>query len=617
MFESSIGSIYVSFFFALLICAAYCTTYCAPFQPHIETNSNLYARKCEQDRRGFSAVQMKGIDGIKCTLQCRASVWTIAPMRRGLRSAFNERRGGAGGVLRICAGENGGGAKSRAETDAVGTMVAYSFHSPRTARRRMFRRLRRTGRRQRHGSVPLNCTARYVGRDLIQLISIMLSTLNQHIVQNKMLPENRHRIVIVGGGAGGLELATRLGDKLGEGAQSRVILVDRSATHLWKPLLHEVAAGSMDANAHHLEFIQGVLLDLDRGRYTITISSLTDEEGVEILPAREIEYDTLVLAIGSTTNFFGVPGAREHALAVDTVAQAEYFRRRLIGACMRAQNYLSDPAADADQRPQVNIVIIGGGATGVELSAELRNTAQVLGAYGLHKLDPRNDIRITIVEAGARILLPLPERIADETARLLGQLNIGIMAGEKVTQVQARAVLTASGISMPADLTVWAGGIQVPKILTEVGLPGNRLGQAIVAQTLQTIIDPDIFAFGDCASCPWPEKGKSVPPRAQAAHQQAVFLYRALTMRLQGKPLPTFTYHDHGSLVSLGHFDAVGNLMGKFIGRSLKVQGLLARLLYLSLYRQHSIALHGFFRTFLDTVSQWLRRRTTPRVKLH
>src|SRR3569832_529335 len=197
MFESSIGSIYVSFFFALLICAAYCTTYCAPFQPHIETNSYLYARKCEQDRRGFSAVQMKGIDGIKCPLQCRASVWTIAPMRRGLRTTFNEQHESTEDNKHKNTKEKKDSTKTRAETDAVGTMVAYSFHSPRTARRRLFRRLRRTGRRQRHGSVPLNCTARYVGRDLIQLISIMLSTLNQHIVQNKMLPENRHRIVIV------------------------------------------------------------------------------------------------------------------------------------------------------------------------------------------------------------------------------------------------------------------------------------------------------------------------------------------------------------------------------------------------------------------------------------
>lgn len=435
-----------------------------------------------------------------------------------------------------------------------------------------------------------------------------------------------HRIVIVGGGAGGLELATRLGDKLTRSGRAMVVLADRSPTHLWKPLLHEVAAGSMDANAnqleyvaqarwHHFEFQQGDLTGLDRARKTITLSAVRDQEGVEILPQREIAYDTLVLAIGSVTNFFGTPGAAAHAIAVDTVNEAEHFHRRLIAACMRTQNRLGD--AGHQQRPHVDIVIIGGGATGVELSAELRNTAQVLGAYGLHHLDPRRDVRITIIEAGPRILGPLPEYIARETAQTLQRLDIRLLTGEKVTEVRSDAVLTASGKAVPADLIVWAAGIQVPPVLADCGLPVNKLGQVLVSQTLQTEIDPDIFAFGDCASCPWPQTGKTVPPRAQAAHQQARFLYHALQRRLAGEPPGRFTYRDRGSLVSLGRFNAVGNLMGKLIGKSVLVEGTLARLLYMSLYRSHLIALHGVIRMALDTLAQWARRKTSPRVKLH
>lgn len=435
-----------------------------------------------------------------------------------------------------------------------------------------------------------------------------------------------HRIVIVGGGAGGVQLATRLGDRMGKHRKAQVILVDRIATHLWKPLLHEVAAGSMDANSHqleyaaqarwhHFEFQQGSLSGLNRANKTITVSAVRDEDDVEILPQREIAYHTLILSIGSETNFFGVPGASEYTIAIDTVAQAERFRRRMIAACMRAQNRLGNQAGR--DRPHVNIVIIGAGATGVELSAELRSTAQVLGAYGLHRLDPQQDISITIIEAGPRILAPLPERIAQETATLLQHLNIEILVSEKVTEVQAHAVLTASGKTLPTDLTVWAGGIQVPKILSDVGLPVNRLGQVIVSQTLQTIIDPDIFAFGDCASCPWPEKSMMVPPRAQAAHQQAALLYRSVQRRLEGQSLPVFHYQDRGSLVSLGRFETVGNLMGKLIGSTLFVEGKVARLLYVSLYRQHVMALHGFMRMVLDTLGQWLRRKTSPRVKLH
>jgi NADH dehydrogenase len=446
------------------------------------------------------------------------------------------------------------------------------------------------------------------------------------IEKNQERSDTVHRIVIVGGGAGGVQLATRLGDKMHKSRKAHVILVDRAATHLWKPLLHEVAAGSMDANTHqleyaaqarwhHFEFQQGALIGLDRAGKAVMISAVKDEDDVEILPQREIAYDTLILAIGSETNFFGVPGATEHAIAIDTVAQAERFRRRMIAACMRAQNGLGKHAGQ--DHPQVSIVIIGGGATGVELSAELRSTAKVLGAYGLHHLDPQRDISIAIIEAGPRILGPLPERIAEETANLLRNVNINILVGERVTEVQPRAVLTGSGKTLPSDLTVWAGGIKVPKILAEIGLPTNRLGQVIVSQTLQTIIDPDIFAFGDCASCPWPEKSTSVPPRAQAAHQQAGLLYHSLHRRLEGKPLPVFHYQDRGSLVSLGRYDTVGNLMGKLIGSTLFVEGKVARLLYVSLYRQHVMALHGFMRMVLDTMAQWLRRKTSPRVKLH
>lgn len=438
--------------------------------------------------------------------------------------------------------------------------------------------------------------------------------------------DSLHRIVIVGGGAGGLELATRLGDKLAARGRLHVVLVDRKPAHLWKPLLHEVAAGSLDVNIHQVEyaaqaswhnfeFQQGDLQQLDREEKTITVSAVCDEDGIEILPRRELPYDTLVLAIGSITSFFGVPGAEENAIALDTVEQAERFRRHLIAACMRAQNFLGE---HADQvRPEVRIAIIGGGATGVELSAELRSTAKVLRAYGLHQLDPVRDVRITIIEAGPRILAALPERVSEKTTKLLQQLNIDVLTAERVTEIQERAVLTGSGKNLPADLIVWAAGIRAPDVLAGLGLPVNKLGQVIVSQTLQTEADKNIFAFGDCSSCPWPDTGKTVPPRAQAAHQQAKFLFRTLQRHLKGEPLPVFRYRDVGSLVSLGGFSAVGNLMGNLTGGSLFIEGLLARLLYTSLYRMHVMALFGFGRMVLDTIANWLRRKTSPRIKLH
>jgi NADH:ubiquinone reductase (H+-translocating) len=450
-----------------------------------------------------------------------------------------------------------------------------------------------------------------------------------------------HRFIIVGGGAGGLELATRLGDKFGTNdgkrpARAQVTLIDRNSTHIWKPLLHEVAAGSMDpfsqelpyaaqARWHGFEFQQGDLRGIDRGAKRVTLGPLLDDEAGELLPQRDLEYDTLIVAIGSTTAFFGVQGAQENSLALDTVAQAELFRKRLIAACIRAEYRAPEPDTVAAQTgprpPRIQVAIVGGGATGVELSAELRNTAQVLHAYGLHKLDPKNDIGIVLIEGGPRILPALPERVSTATAELLEKLGVRLMTGETVAEVSKTSVRTASGKTVAADLTVWAAGIRAPAILSQLdGLATNRLGQLIVRQSLQTETDDNIFALGDCAACKWPggDKGeRNVPPRAQAAHQQASFLFKSFERLLENKPLPDYTYRDFGSLVSLGHFSAVGSLMGGLIGGNMLIEGLFARFMYQSLYRMHIAALHGWARMALDTVAHWLRRSTAPRVKLH
>ena len=450
-----------------------------------------------------------------------------------------------------------------------------------------------------------------------------------------------HRFIIVGGGAGGLELATRLGDKFGSAdgkraARARVTLIDRNSTHIWKPLLHEVAAGSLDpfsqelpyaaqARWHGFEYQQGDLLGIDRTAKRVTLGPLLDDEAGEVVPQRDLEYDTLIVAIGSTTAFFGVQGAQENSLALDTVDQAELFRKRLITACIRADYRAQEPStASTDagpKQPRIQVAIVGGGATGVELSAELRNTAQVLHAYGLHKLDPKHDVGIVLIEAGPRILPALPERVSTATAELLDKLGVKVMTGETVAEVSRGSIRTASGKTIAADLTVWAAGIRAPGVLSTLdGLTTNRLGQLIVRGTLQTEIDDNVFALGDCAACAWPggeKEGRNVPPRAQAAHQQASFLLKSLERRLEDKPLPDYTYRDFGSLVSLGHFSAVGSLMGGLIGGNMLIEGLFARFMYQSLYRMHIAALHGWARMALDTVAHWLRRSTAPRVKLH
>jgi NADH dehydrogenase len=436
--------------------------------------------------------------------------------------------------------------------------------------------------------------------------------------------ERLHHIVIVGGGAGGLELATRLGKTLGRRGKARITLVDRSRTHLWKPLLHQVAAGSMDLNDHELDYLYqarwhhfhfrlGSMNGLDRARREIRLAPTIDDAGQEVIPEHTIAYDTLVMAVGSTTNDFGTPGAVAHAISLDNPHQAALFHSRLLNACLRA-NAQQTPL----QRGQLHIAIIGAGATGVELAAELHNTIREFVSFGLDRIDPARDIKISIIEAAPKILPALPERLSTAVLGLLQKLNVEVLTGERVTEVSTQGVRTATGREVPAELVVWAAGIKAPDFLKDLdGLETNRINQLVVHQTLQTTRDADVFAFGDCASCPWPEKNASIPPRAQSAHQQSTHLAKMLPRRLAGEPLRPFVYRDFGSLVSLGKFSTVGSLMGGLTRGSIMIEGYFAKLMYISLYKMHELALHGFVKVALDTMARILTRRTEPHVKLH
>ncbi len=433
-------------------------------------------------------------------------------------------------------------------------------------------------------------------------------------------PGSAPRIVVVGGGAGGLELATRLGDRLGRRGRAHVTLVDRNRTHLWKPLLHEVAAGSMDMHQHqldylaqgrwhHFTFVLGALAGIDRANHEIVVDRVTDVEGEEILPVRRIAYDRLVIAIGSESNDFGTPGVREHAFTLDDAWQANLFHRKLVNACFRA-NYAADGAT-------IPIAIVGAGATGVELAAELHNTTRVLATYGLAHFDPAKQIAIAVVEAGPRILPGLPDYVADETLKVLQGLGIEVHTDQKVVEASATGVKTAHGREIPGRFIVWAAGIRCADVLATLGLETDRLNRLVVAPTLETTRDPAIFAIGDCAACPWLE-GKLVPPRAQAAHQQASHVMATLRGLLAGRDARrAYRYRDFGSLISLGHYDTVGQLMGFVGGGRMRVEGFLAKLFYVALYRQHIWALQGFWRMALDTLARLIKRQTEPKVKLH
>lgn len=436
---------------------------------------------------------------------------------------------------------------------------------------------------------------------------------------------NLHHVIIVGGGAGGLELATKLGDSLGKKKKARITLIDSTRTHVWKPLLHEIAAGSMDPDRHELEYLAqahwhnfkfrlGRMDGLNRSTKEVFLAPFHDEDGSEVIARRSFKYDTLIIAVGSTTNDFGIKGAREFSLALDTQSQAQKFHRYLHNALLRAQTQ-PEPLKSG----QLEVAIVGAGATGVELAAELHNTTRELTAYGLDKIDPDRDVKISLIEASDRILPALPTKLSYAVDVELRKLRVNVFTGERVTEVSAKGITTHSGRFIPAELVVWAAGIKAPDFLKDIdGLETNRINQLIVNQHLQTTRDENIFAFGDCAACPWLGHDSTVPPRAQAAHQQASLLVKAVKARVAGKDgLPEFHYHDYGSLVNLGKYSTVGSLMGAVAGGSMYIQGMFARVMYRSLYKMHLMALHGVLAVILHSIGRIISRRTEPHVKLH
>lgn len=426
------------------------------------------------------------------------------------------------------------------------------------------------------------------------------------------------KIVIVGGGAGGLELATELGNKLGRKGKAHVTLVDKNRTHLWKPLLHEVAAGSLDhgidslsyrahAKNHFFNFKLAALMDIDRDNKIIKLDKLIDTDGTEILPASELSYDILVMALGSVSNDFNTKGVSDNCIFLDSPQQAKKFHHLMLNKYLQL---------GVQETNQVSVAIVGAGATGVELSAELYNSLEQVSSYGFEHINT-TDLKVSLVEAGEKILPALPERISGQAHQELLKLGVDVRTKTMVTEATEKGLLTKSGELIEADLIVWAAGIKAPNFLKEIaGLETNRINQLVVKPTLQTTLDDDIYAIGDCASCALPNGG-FVPPRAQSAHQMASLVAKNILATLKDKPVSNYKYTDYGSLVSLSNYSTVGSLMGNLTKGSMKVEGRVARLVYVSLYRMHQVALHGYVKTALMTIVERINRVLRPRLKLH
>jgi len=428
----------------------------------------------------------------------------------------------------------------------------------------------------------------------------------------------KHKIVVVGGGAAGLELATALGKKLGKQGLAEIILIDATTTHIWKPLLHEVAAGTLDeseqveylAQAHrnHFRFRLGKMEALNRAEKQIYVSPTFNDKGEELIPRRIFKYDTLVMSVGSVSNTFNIKGVAENCLFLDTTSQAFKFQKQLFESYLKS--YIGK---DSSLVKPLSIAIVGAGATGVELAAQLHEVTGVLAIYGLQET---STVKLSIVEAAPKLLPALPDKLAYATQQQLVKLGVDLKLGRRVTEITREGISTHDGEFIEADIKVWAAGIKAPDWVKNLdGLETNHINQLIVDSTLKTN-DDDIFAMGDCAACAWLGHNGNVPPRAQAAHQQATVLYKTLTNRLRGGKPAEFVYYDYGSLVSLGKYTTVGNLMGNLMG-TVSIGGFIAKIVYLSLYKMHQVAIHGYFRTAMLTLSNLFRRSAYIKIKMH
>ena len=434
------------------------------------------------------------------------------------------------------------------------------------------------------------------------------------------------RIVVIGGGAGGLELVTKLGRRYKKRDDVQVTLVDQNYAHIWKPLLHEVAAGTLNSNDdelsylaqghwNHFEFRLGQLSAVDRTHKTVTITPSYDEKGEEYLPERVLSFDILVIAIGSVTNDFGIDGVAEHCFFLDSRVQADKFHQHLVRSCYTA-NAQEEPLRNG----QLHIAIAGAGATGVELAAELHHSIHTLVDFGLQNLSLEKNLKIHLIEGSPRILPGLTEKISQTTHSALNTIGVEVHVNEFISSADKNGFHTKSGKFIPAEIKVWAAGIRGTDVLEGLdGLETNHLNQLIVNDHLQASGDESIYAIGDCASCPI-SATEFAPPRAQAAHQQASTVAKSISQIIkQGSPV-RFEYRDFGSLINLSKTSTVGNLMGNLFGRqggAVSIEGWFARCAYLSLYKMHQFAVQGFVRTCALTLANWITRSSKPRLKLH
>ncbi|WP_052195047.1 NAD(P)/FAD-dependent oxidoreductase [Aureimonas altamirensis] len=423
------------------------------------------------------------------------------------------------------------------------------------------------------------------------------------------------RILILGGGAGGLELAVQLAGTRG----IDVTLIDRVTSHLWKPRLHEFAAGTVSSSLAEISFYvlgqlrgfhfeQGSVIGIEHAMKAVRLAAILDDAGEIVVPERLLTYDLCVVALGGVTPDFNTTGVAENAIRLDAANDADAFRQRFINEMIRARA----TGVPAD------VVIVGSGATGTELAAHLRASERAFFDWSSKGPVPRGRklLDITVLEAAPELMPGAEPALREKLVERLRGLDIKTVTDARISVVDKDEIRTAKGEAWPVDISVWAAGLVGNPVLRSLGrFVYDDRGRIEVDNHLRSTVDDCIYVLGDAAACIPAGAERPLPPTAQAASQQAAYLAAALPRVLRNEPVKPFRFHNKGRLVSLAGAGAIG-----MIGRrkqDILIHGQFAIAAYDALQRQHQWRVLGPVRGSVAIIADLLSPTRGPPLKLH
>ncbi|MEE8603139.1 NAD(P)/FAD-dependent oxidoreductase [Euzebya tangerina] len=393
------------------------------------------------------------------------------------------------------------------------------------------------------------------------------------------------RVVVVGAGFGGLSVARELAKDL-----AHVQIIDRRNHHLFQPLLYQVATAGLEPSdiAYAVRGITKRLQSVDFTFAEVTGADL-DAKVLHTRTRGTVPYDTLVLAAGARTATFGVPGVEEHAFGLKSLDDALDFREHLLG---QFESCAVDPGLVA--RGALNVVVVGGGPTGVEMAGA---TAELYARVMRHDF-PELDVsaaEVTLVEMAPHLLAPFHEKLQANAAEELRLRGVQVRLDTSVAEITAEGVVLEGGDLLPAATCVWAAGVEAVPLGDVLGLKTDRAGRITVNPDLTVPGHPDVFAIGDIASVEGPD-GRPLPQLAPVALQQGEYVAKRLADRAAGRQTGSFTYTDKGSMATIGRRSAIAQLPG-----GIRFTGSLAWLSWLVL---HIYFLVGF-RNRISVMLNW------------